>query len=237
MDTKPVPHPGVYVYLTLDDGPLKGTDRLMQLSQDMKFPVTFMLVGRHLERNANLINQITFEDPSLISIGNHSYSHAKNDYHTFYQDPHGVLRDFNKNEALLDELLPRNTAKIARLPGRNIWQIGGRFRYLKQSGGKAAKQLSDAGYSLIGWDVEWQKNPKTGAPHQSVVQVVDEIDAIRETAFTPGHVVILAHDIMFQNPIYLQELVELLRQKGYALRNMSTYPGLEKTVAVEVAEQ
>ena len=224
----PIPAP-CYVYLTLDDGPLKGSDTLIQLTKTMALPISFMWVGKHIEAHQNLLKNMDFKaDEDLIFIGNHSYSHGKNQYKTFYADPEQVVQDFNQNELLLDELISRKTTKLARLPGYNIWQIGGRFRYVKQYAGKAAKQLSNQGYSLIGWDVEWEKNPKNGKPRQSVLEVVKAIEMAQKTAFTPGHVVVLAHDTMFKDTDALQELVLLLREKGYCLQNITAYPGIKK---------
>lgn len=75
------------VYLTVDDGPLGGVENLMSVVDKYRIPVTFFLVGEHVDAMQN--NKILFDKimkNSYITIGNHSYSHAHSHYQHFYQN-------------------------------------------------------------------------------------------------------------------------------------------------------
>jgi hypothetical protein len=116
-----------------------------------------MLVGAHaLVRPKEVA---LYKENEYIEVGNHSYSHANNHYQQYYSHPEGVLLDFKRS---MDTL--RLTDKIGRLPGRNMWRIGGRSKNDISSGIEAADLLHQHGFSLFGWDLEWMHNTHTAAP-------------------------------------------------------------------------
>ena len=116
--------------------------------------------------------------------------------------------------------------KFARLPGRNMWQVGNRSKYDIESGQTSARLLHKNGYTVFGWDLEWRHDAKTGTPIQSVDNFIDEIDRQFSDTFTPGHLVILAHDEMFGNETEKGQLSELLQRlsKLYELKSIADYP-------------
>ena len=146
-----------YIYLTFDDGPLRGSQRINDAVRSEKIPITVMLVGAHaLVRPKEVA---LYKENEYIEVGNHSYSHANNHYQQYYSHPEGVLLDFKRS---MDTL--RLTDKIGRLPGRNMWRIGGRSKNDISSGIEAADLLHQHGFSLFGWDLEWMHNTHTAAP-------------------------------------------------------------------------
>ena len=54
--------------------------------------------------------------------------------------------------------------KIVRLPGRNMWRLGNRNQDDVRSGSSTVDEISKNGYTVIGWDLEWQHNAATGKP-------------------------------------------------------------------------
>ncbi len=106
------------IYLTLDDGPNKGTENLLKIIHERNIPITAFVVGKHVYGSRK--QQTDFEilkTDSLIELANHSYTHANNKYAEFYKNPEMVVQDFNQAK---DSLHFKNN--FARTPGRNIWR-------------------------------------------------------------------------------------------------------------------
>lgn len=165
-----------------------------------------------------------YEENPYVDEYNHSYSHAANHYQRFYSNPHTATLDIVRNQELLK--LP---FKIVRLPGRNIWRENGRQRNDGVSGASTADSLVSRGYKVFGWDLEWEHHPD-GKPIQSASQMLEEIHAIcnNRNSFTPGNVVVLMHDEMFQQSwekSELKQLIDLLKTNpAYRFEQLRFYP-------------
>ena len=216
------------IYLTFDDGPLPGTAEVLGITRRLQIPVSMMMVGGQVSIGPKEGAQFEMaKRDSYTFIGNHSYSHANGYYARFYSDPSAVVADIQENQACLNL-----DGRIVRLPGRNIWLVCGRLKYDLYSGVQAARMLARDGYTMVGWDVEWEHDSATGRPIQSVEEMIRDIDEAFEHAFTPGHVVVLAHDEMFRNvteDAALFILLKSLKWKGYAFRTLDKYPACRRT--------
>ena len=214
------------VYLTFDDGPLNGTQAIIEILNKEQLPATMFMVGHNMEfSTAMKANFDLASKDKLLEIGNHSFSHANNHYKEYYDNPQGVLQDFDKNQQLL-----KFVDKDGRMPGRNTWRVADRKKDdAAANGSQAANLLQKAGYSIFGWDLEWQ-HQSNGTPIQTVQQMFQEIEkaiADPKKCFTPYHFVLLSHDEMFQKPweeSELKQLVELLKAKGYKFDHIDNYP-------------
>ena len=117
-----------------------------------------------------------------------------------------------------------------RLPGRNQWRLKNIYYSDIRSGASSADSLYHHGYKVFGWDVEWQHDGETGAPIQTVDQMVALIERKLNTGTTmrPNNLVLLAHDQMFRNgweESELKQLIDKLKAKGnYSFDHLSTYP-------------
>lgn len=214
------------IYLTFDDGPLIGTDNVVEILNQLGLPATMFVVGKHTQADGEMRQAFltAYNDP-LLQISSHSFSHANNKYKFFYQNPQGVLDDFNKNDGLL-----QLTNKDIRLPGRNTWRVGGRKRNDPAAKSQeAADLLQQNGYSIYGWDIEWQHHGNA-SPTQSVAQMLSMIKyAIKDSTrcFTPYKLVLLSHDQMFaekENKAKLVELLTALKAEGYRFSLIKNYP-------------
>jgi len=216
------------IYLTFDDGPNKGTQNVLDIVQQENVPATFFIVGQHVF--ASLEQARTWDSLQHainIEICNHSYTHAHNHYEKFYQQPDSVVSDMEKTK---DELLPENN--IVRAPGRNSWRIDS-LHYTDIKKSKAAMDsLQNAGFTVMGWDLEWHYDPKTLVVNNTADELLNQVDSvfIKGKTKTPDHLVLLAHDQVYQNSedsIQLRQFVQKLKLKDdYELSLVSSYPGV-----------
>ncbi len=212
-----------FVYLTFDDGPLDGSEKIADAIQTEKVPITVLVVGRHAETKPHYLD--LYKENDHIEVGNHSYSHARNHYSKFYFNPEGVLEDFDKSHQIIN---PED--KVARLPGRNMWRIGDRTKDDISSGSEAADLLAQNGYEIYGWDMEWFHDPKTAKPVGTAEEIFEQIERHldRGRTFTDGHLVLLCHDEMFREDweeTELKQLIELLKtREDYEFARLKHYP-------------
>lgn len=215
-----------YIYLTFDDGPLNGSENIDEVILNEKLKISVFLVGEHAEMSKQLGSYYKlYEQNPYVEVYNHSFTHAHDKYKLFYSNPENVLADIQKNERQLNLRY-----KIVRLPGRNMWRLGGRKQDDGVSGSSAADLLAQNGYKLYGWDLEWQHKPKDGTPVESVDEMQREIENRLESGktFTPNHIVLLIHDEMFQKKweeSELKQLIDRLRQhENYVFEHIRFYP-------------
>jgi peptidoglycan/xylan/chitin deacetylase (PgdA/CDA1 family) len=224
VQTSPPP-PAPAVYLTFDDGPLNGSQDIVEAIRVEKVKITVLVVGHLALAIPRLKSYLQlYETNPWIEVGNHSFSHAHDDYRAYYANPKGVVQDFQKNEKAL--AIP---TKVARLPGRNMWRLAGIKHDDVKSGSEAADLLFTGGYRVFGWDLEWQHDLKTGAPVQTVEDMLHliELHAAKNRSVKPGHVVVLCHDEMFRKAweeTELKQLIEKLRAKSFRFAHLSEYP-------------
>jgi len=215
-----------YIYLTFDDGPLDGSEDIDDAVTKENIKINVFIVGQHAQSTKKMRRyyQLYLNNP-LIEVGNHSFSHAHNQYEKFYENPQNVLQDFLKCQ---DQLKIPN--KYARQPGRNQWRLKDTSINDVRSGSQSADLLYRNGFKVFGWDIEWQHDSKTGTPVQTVDDMIEIIEKRLNEKKTvrPGHLVLLSHDEMFRNgweESELKQLIEKLKAKGnYRLEHLSKYP-------------
>lgn len=217
------------IYLTFDDGPNKGTRHVLQALKNEKIPATFFVVGVHVfdspeqEETWQLL-----QADSSIEICNHSYSHARNLYASFYNKPSGVVVDFQRSQQAL-----QLTNNIARMPGRNAWRIDSINHTDIAESRVAIDSLHAAGYDIMGWDIEWLFDHKTLAPDADTALLFRRIYNMLKagTTRTHGHLVLMAHDQSFRNEedalLLRGFLASLKNNPEYELVLASKYPGLK----------
>ena len=217
------------IYLTFDDGPNRGTQNVLDIVQQENVPATFFIVGQHVfASHEQARTWDSLQHAINIEICNHSYTHAHNHYEKFYQQPDSVVSDMEKTK---DELLPENN--IVRAPGRNSWRIDS-LHYTDIKKSKAAMDsLQNAGFIVMGWDLEWHYDPKTLIVNNTADELLNQVDSvfIKGRTKTPDHLVLLAHDQVYQNAedsIQLRQFVQKLKMKDdYELSLVSSYPGVK----------
>jgi len=226
--TVPVKKKKKKIYLTFDDGPNKGTQNVLDIVKDEEIPVTFFIIGEHVYASINQnITWDSLQTTEGIEICNHSYTHANhNHFEKFYQSPDSVVSDFQRSQ---DSLQLKNN--IVRTPGRNAWRIDSlQFTDLKKS--KAAvDSLQNAGFIVMGWDLEWHYDPKELSVMNTSDDLLKQIDSVftNNKTKSPENLVLLAHDQVYKkakDSTELRQLIQKLKLKEeYELSLVSSYPG------------
>lgn len=217
------------IYLTFDDGPNKGTQNVLAAVKEENIPVSFFIVGKHVFDSP--LQTATWEmlkADTAIELCNHSYTHALGRYTKFYEDPQGVVNDFEKSQEKL-----QFTNNVARMPGRNAWRIDSiRVTDIKESRA-AIDSVYKAGYDVMGWDIEWSFDHKTMEPDTATSILLRRIRNMLDagTTQTPGHLVLLTHDQAFQKEADIEKLHGFLRElksnEDYEFVLASKYPGVK----------
>lgn len=216
------------IYLTFDDGPNKGTRNVLEVIKAEQVAASFFVVGQHtMDTRQQKETLALLKAEASIELCNHSYSHARNRYTSFYENPAGVINDFNQAKALIGF-----NNNIARMPGRNAWRIDS-IDHTDITESKAAiDSLHAAGYAIMGWDIEWTFDHKTLAPDADTALLLRRIYNMLEAnkTKTPGHLVLLAHDQAYQQAAYVENLRYVVQQlknnPEYELVLASKYPGV-----------
>lgn len=220
-DTIPKPT----IYITFDDGPNEGTKNLLRVINEVNVPMTAFVIGKNIYANEHL-NSLYRQlvDNPYIEVANHSYTHANGRYKRFYQNPENVRADFNRTRDSI-----RTNIDLARMPGRNIWRCGDlKFTDLKASAA-AGDLLQDAGYRVVGWDMEWGATKKMhlAGSHE---KKLEEVEHYFETGGgkRPGHLILLSHDQYLTDEDSVRELtafITKLKESGkYRFKKLSEYP-------------
>ena len=220
-DTLPKVNKTKYLYFTVDDGPSQYSDDILSVAEEMGVPMTTFLVGQHLWGNEYPKFVDAYRGSACIEMGNHSYSHANNDYDRWYLQPQQVLLDFQKNDSLYGL-----TNHLARLPGRSVWKQAQQQKCDVPNGCESGQLLHKNNYQVFGWDVEWNYWHKTGKPKESVAQMLAKIQKCMrlQENMTPDHVVLLLHERHFQDKATVVQLIRALRETGFEFALLKDYP-------------
>ncbi len=191
------------IYLTFDDGPSIETINCAMLCKSLDVKATFFLIGKKLaeKKNDDIFNYLYKQYPFFM-IGNHSYSHANEQYKIFYEYPNLVVNDILKADTVL-----KIKNKIVRLPGRNSW-------YLSEKKSKSdelallCSSLYVKKYKVIGWDVEWEFDKKADTIIENHFSIINKINEKigNENSFSKNNLVILIHERSLKSKKHLQEL-------------------------------
>lgn len=215
-----------YVYLTFDDGPYKGSEKINQIIQEEQVKATVFIVGMNAYTDALKQYLKNYEENNFIEIANHTYSHAnRNKFKGYYSRPEIVLKDIERNDSIY-----HFKNRFVRLPGRNVWNLGQdkKFDFDKESK-QSSNYLAENNYYTLGWDYEWNRINKK-RPLSNPNDIYDGIIRRLENkeTFKNKHLVILMHDDMFDNDVdaeKLRTLIKLIKSnKDIILETASNYP-------------
>ncbi len=228
-EAPPPPKKKKKIYITFDDGPNKGTRQVLRVINEEQVPASFFVIGEHVYGSKE--QQATWDSLQLsewVEICNHSYTHAHNRFSKFYSNDTAVVADFKRT----DDSLQLNN-KIARTPGRNIWRTATVNATDIVKSKAAADSLYNAGFVVVGWDIEWHFNDSLKLKQSSdeLIKQVDSAFYYNRTK-TPDHMVLLTHDQAFADSTdvaSLRHFIQHIKTKSdYQIEFVSRYPGLKQ---------
>jgi peptidoglycan-N-acetylglucosamine deacetylase len=215
------------IYLTFDDGPNSGSRIISKILEQEQIKSSLFIIGLHVyydEINYRTYN--TIKNCKWIELANHSYTHAfKNRFDYFYEQTDSAVKDFQKCEDSI-----HFTTNISRTPGRNIWRMDSITFSDNRKSNRTADSLHNSGFSMMGWDLEWHYNKrrKLIETDSTIMRQIETLFAEKGHLRTPDHLVILAHDITFNNTedsTQLHRLIQNLKAKNeYNFEFVSRYP-------------
>lgn len=212
------------VYLTFDDGPLAGTDDCVAVLKDEHIVGTFFMVGAHISGQFAK-NQIKAVKDNGFLQANHSNNHwaDRSNYEPNGKTSAEWLADFSQCDQAIAGVRGDPAATRydhVRLPGKNCWRVDG-VAVDDGNSKRVADHLHTNGYTIYGWDVEWEytgtamaSDPK-GTPAEASARIANAL--VQGVTKKSGKIVVLMHDHQFRtsrgNKTKLGELIKLLRQK------------------------
>ena len=216
------------IYLTFDDGPLLGTNNVLEVLEEENVDATMFFVGKHILRKRHTFKKAS--EMSNILVANHTYSHANGRYTRFYNNGEKLVKDIDKTQDLI------GGAKYQRLAGRNVWRVPGVFRNdyglrkkRREREASCYNCVAREGYFIYGWDIEWRFSHKTGRPLWNAKKMARKIDRCyrKGRVAQKGKLVLLAHDFMFRSRFggkrELRKLIALLRKSGWKFETIKSY--------------
>lgn len=177
------------MYLTFDDGPsAENTSVILDALQERGIKATFFLVGENVERNPQIARRIAQEGHT---IGIHCYSH---DYKALYQSVDAYVEDFEKARQVVYETTGVDT-KLFRFPGGSI------NAYNKKVYADIARTMTENGYVYFDWNASLEDAVNKSTPELLLANA-------RESTLGRRKVVMLAHDVVYNTTLCIDELLE-----------------------------
>ena len=224
------------VFLTFDDGPLRGTQNILDVLEQEQVQATMFMVGKHIKANKKLYAMAL--DCSYISLANHTYSHADGKYRKFYSNGLRLLKDVKKNDIMLskDQHAASSVCIPLRLAGRNVFRLPAFSsndpyiqRTQRQDEAPKYDRLYEDGFYIYGWDIEWSYEPQNGKPIESPQKIAAQLERIyaKRCAKCPNKIILLMHDFMFRDRFNgkenLHALIRILKKKGWKFAKIEHY--------------
>jgi peptidoglycan-N-acetylglucosamine deacetylase len=227
------------LYLTFDDGPGKGTKKVLSILKQEQVPATDFIIGQEVYGSAfNAAVYDSLLNCTWVELANHSYTHGFGiGYKAFYANASTVVADFTRCQDSLQFANLGQFKKLARTPGRNIWRMPEINETDIALSKIAADSLANSGFNLIGWDLEWHFD-KQQRLLQSKEELLQQIDSVvkYDLTKTKNNIVLLMHDRNFEHPDdsgSLHQFIKKVKQQAdIEFERVSNYPFLQSDTAI-----
>jgi len=177
------------IALTFDDGPsAECTDKVLDVLEEKDVKATFFLIGEYVEKYPEVARRIVGEGHT---IGIHCYRH---DYGVLYASKESFLEDFQKAYDVIYQVTGVET-RLFRFPG------GSMNDYNKDVYQEIIEAMTEQGYIYYDWNASLED--AVGKREQQTL-----IRNAVTSAQGRKRVVMLAHDVVRQTALCLDELLE-----------------------------
>lgn len=177
-------------YITIDDGPSKYTDDILNILNKYNAKGTFFMIDRNMKVYPEKVNRVLEKGNS---IGLHSVSHSID---KLYKTNTSAKEEFDKNKETFYNITGQDT-KLIRLP----------YGSKPYTSVEAYNSLVDSGYYIWDWNIDTQDWACTS---DEIVKKVKEYSKDR------SEVIILLHEKK-QTVEALEPILKYLSDEGYKL--------------------
>lgn len=177
------------MYLTFDDGPsAENTTRVLDILKARNIKATFFVVGENVRKNPEVAKRIVAEGHG---IGIHCNRH---DYNALYQSRESYIQDFEEAyQAVLETTGVE--AKLFRFPGGSV------NAYNKRVNQSIIEEMTARGFIYFDWNASLEDSVRKSEPEELIATAV-------ETSMGRKKVVLLAHDIVYNTTMCLEDLID-----------------------------
>lgn len=177
------------MYLTFDDGPTaENTCAVLDILKEKNIKATFFVVGENVKKHPEVARRIVEEGHT---IGIHCNNH---DYDTLYASVDSYVADFQEAYEIVYEVTGVEP-RLFRFPGGSI------NSYNKSVYKEIIEEMEKKGFIYFDWNASLEDAVKKSEPEQLIQNA-------RESTMGRQKVVMLAHDIVYNTTLCLDELIE-----------------------------
>lgn len=177
------------MYLTFDDGPSEeNTSAVLDILKERGIKATFFVVGENVKKHPDVARRIVEEGHT---IGIHCNQH---EYDKIYASVDSYLADFQEAYDTVKEVTGVE-ARLFRFPGGSV------NSYNKKVYQEIIQEMTARGFVYYDWNASLE-DAVTKAEPETLIQ-----NAVSST-LGRKHVVMLAHDIVYQTTQRLDELID-----------------------------
>lgn len=177
------------MYLTFDDGPSEeNTSAVLDILKERNIKATFFVVGENVAKHPEVARRIVEEGHT---IGIHCNNH---EYKKLYASVDSYLEDFEEAQRTVKEVTGVE-AKLFRFPGGSINDFN---RNVYQ---EIAEAMTERGYIYYDWNASLEDAVADADPETLIQNAVSSTLGRR-------HVVMLAHDVVYETSQCLEELLD-----------------------------
>ncbi len=177
------------MYLTFDDGPTaENTCAVLDTLKEKGVKATFFVVGENVKKNPEVAKRIVEEGHT---IGIHCNNH---DYNTLYASVESYLTDFEEAYKTVYEVTGVKVW-LYRFPGGSINAYNEAVRK------EIIAEMTERGFVYFDWNASLEDAVKKSDPDTLIQNA-------KESTLGRKRVVMLAHDIVYNTTLCLDELIE-----------------------------
>ena len=177
------------MYLTFDDGPSEeNTAAVLDILKKKNIKATFFVVGENVKKHPDVARRIVEEGHT---IGIHCNRH---DYEEIYASVDSYLEDFEEAYNIVYEVTGVEV-KLFRFPGGSI------NSYNKKVYKDIIEEMTDRGFIYFDWNGSLEDAVTKSTPEQLIQNA-------RESTLKRKKVVMLAHDIVYNTTLCLEDLID-----------------------------
>jgi len=177
------------MYLTFDDGPSEeNTAAVLDILKKKNVKATFFVVGENVRKHPEIARRIVEEGHT---IGIHCNHH---DYDDIYESVDSYLADFEEAYNAVYEVTGVEV-KLFRFPGGSI------NAYNKEVYQDIIEVMTDRGFIYFDWNGSLEDAVKRSTPEELIQNA-------RQSTLKRKKVVMLAHDIVYNTTLCLEELID-----------------------------